>query len=527
MMASQVDSSVLIIGGGIAGLSTALRLADEGHKVLVLSKTRLSDTASFQAQGGIAAVVAPEDSHSSHHSDTLIAGAGLCHSETVARVVEQGADCIRWLQNHGVEFTRTDSGSELHLTREGGHSQRRVVHSDDATGIAVMGVLVDRVRQNMAIQLLENCFVVSLVTSRELGFAGPNRCVGVRMLDSFTGVVETIWSNAIVLATGGASGLYEHSTNASTGDGIAMAWRAGCSIANMEFVQFHPTCLYQPTARKALISEAVRGEGGKLLLPDGSRFMQRYDSRGELAPRDIVSRAIVNELTEKSLECVYLDISHQRADLIAERFPNIREICAEHEIDMAKEPIPVVPAAHYTCGGIVTDEHGQTDIQQLYALGECSFTGLHGANRLASNSLLEALAFAKTVSGSISQQLNNRLPLPCTIEVRDYGELRSHSSLEKHAKRLRRLMWENVGIVRSGAGLARAEKRLQELEQWLDNEWEDGRARSDVLEFRNLVTVAQLITKSALQRRESRGLHFNQDYPNMHNDPRDTALLPD
>ena len=525
MMASQFDSSVLIIGGGIAGLSTALRLADEGHSVLVLSKTRLADTASFQAQGGIAAVVMPEDSHSSHYSDTLIAGAGLCHLDTVARVVEQGADCIRWLQNHGVEFTRTDCGSELHLTREGGHSRRRVVHADDATGIAVMGVLVDRVHQNASIQLLENHFVVNLVTSRELGFAGPNRCVGVRMLDNAAGVVETLWSNAVVLATGGASGLYQHSTNASTGDGIAMAWRAGCSIANMEFVQFHPTCLYQSTA---LISEAVRGEGGKLLLPDGNRFMQRYDSRAELAPRDIVSRAIANELAEKNLECVYLDISHQRATLIAERFPNISKICAEHGIDMAKEPIPVVPAAHYTCGGIVTDEHGQTDIQQLYALGECSFTGLHGANRLASNSLLEALAFAKTVSVRISQQPNHpQSRLLCLLEDRDYAEPRPHSSLKKHAKRLRRLMWENVGIVRSVASLARAEKRLQELEQRLDNEWDDGRLRPDVLELRNLVTVAQLITASALQRRESRGLHFNRDYPNTHNDARDTALRPD
>ena len=391
-----------------------------------------------------------------------------------------------------------------------------------------MSVLVDRVRQHEAIQLLENRFVVNLVTSKELGLEGPNRCVGVRLLDNAAGVVETLWANAVVLATGGASGLYQHSTNASTGDGIAMAWRAGCSIANMEFVQFHPTCLYHPTARTELISEAVRGEGGKLLLPDGSRFMQRYDARAELAPRDIVSRAIANELTERNIECVYLDISHKPASLIAERFPNISKVCAEHGIDMTKEPIPVVPAAHYTCGGIVTDEHGQTDIEQLYALGECSFTGLHGANRLASNSLLEALAFAKTVSGRISQQSNRtQPPLPRLLDDRGYGEPTPHSSLKEKAKRLRELMWQDVGIVRSAASLSRATRRLEELERLLDDEWDDGRLRSDVLELRNLVTVAQLITTSALQRRESRGLHFNRDYPSTHNDPQDTSLRPE
>ena len=527
-MSTRSHSSILIIGGGIAGLSTALRLADEGHRVQVLSKTRLSDTASFKAQGGIAAVTTPEDSVSSHHSDTLVAGAGLCHSDTVAKVVEQGADCIRWLEDHGVEFTRTDCGSDLHLTREGGHSRRRVVHADDATGVAVMRVLVDRVRQHEAIELLENRFVVNLVTSKALGLAGPSRCVGVRMLDNVAGSVETIWATAVVLATGGASGLYQHATNGSTGDGIAMAWRAGCSIANMEFVQFHPTCLYHANGKSELISEAVRGEGGKLVLPDGSRFMLRYDSRAELAPRDIVSRAIANELAEKNLDCVYLDISHKPAEFIAERFPNISRVCAEYGVDMTKEPIPVVPAAHYTCGGVVTDDHGQTDIEQLYAVGECSFTGLHGANRLASNSLLEALAFAKTVSGRISQQSEvASQPLKRLLQDRGYAAARPQSSLSIHAKRLRRLMWENVGIVRSGASLTQAAERLQQLEQRLDDEWDDGRLRPDVLELRNLVTVAQLITTSAIQRRESRGLHFNRDYPAMQSNPRDTALRPD
>ncbi len=529
-MSTHPDSSILIIGGGIAGLSTALHLADEGHSVVVLSKNRLADTASFQAQGGIAAVINSEDSLSSHRADTIVAGAGLCHSETVAQVVREGPECIRWLEAHGVRFTRTNGGTELHLTREGGHSKRRVVHADDATGVAVMSVLIDRVRQHAAIRLLENRYVVNLVTTRELGLAGPNRCVGIRMLDNAAGVVDTLWASAVVLATGGASGIYQHATNASTGDGIAMAWRAGCSVANMEFVQFHPTCLHHPQARSALISEAVRGEGGRLLLPDGSRFMPRYDARAELAPRDIVSRAIATELAEKNIEHVYLDISHKPAALITERFPNILKVCAEYGFDMTTEPIPVVPAAHYTCGGIVTDQHGQTAIQQLYALGECSFTGLHGANRLASNSLLEALAFAKTVSGRISQQAGfsqpPQPPLPQLLSDRECGEPGSRPSIDNQTKQLRTLMWQNVGIIRSRQSLTRAEQNLQKLRLQIDREWDTGRLWSDVLELRNLVTVAELTTRSALQRQESRGLHFNSDYPSAQPNPQDTALRP-
>jgi len=391
-----------------------------------------------------------------------------------------------------------------------------------------MGVLVDRVRRHENVCVLENRFVVNLVTSKELGLAGPSRCVGVRVLDSAGGVVETLWASAVVLATGGASGLYQHATNASTGDGIAMAWRAGCSIANMEFVQFHPTCLHDPQARSALISEAVRGEGGKLLLPDGSRFMPRYDARAELAPRDIVSRAIANELTERNIEHVYLDISHKPSALIAKRFPNILKVCAEHGIDMKKEPIPVVPAAHYTCGGIVTDQHGQTEIQSLYALGECSFTGLHGANRLASNALLEARACAKTVSGRITEQASRpQPPLPHLLSDRECGKSERRSPLDSKVNSLRRLMWQDVGIVRSRESLTRAERSLRAIERQLDREWGDGRLRSDVLEFRNLLTVAQLITTSALQRQESRGLHFNSDYPSAQTVARDTALRSD
>ncbi|HEY5622676.1 MAG TPA: L-aspartate oxidase [Gammaproteobacteria bacterium] len=527
-MTTQSDNSILIVGGGIAGLSTALRLADAGHAVMVLSKTELANTASFQAQGGIAAVMDAADSLSSHHDDTLIAGAGLCHSDTVAQVVREGPDCIRWLEDHGVAFTREPDGVALHLTREGGHSRRRIVHADDATGAAVMSVLVEQVRRHPSIAILENRFVVNLVTTRELGLSGRNRCVGLRVLDNAAARVETLWANAVVLATGGASGIYQHATNASTGDGIAMAWRAGCSVANMEFVQFHPTCLYTRDSRSALISEAVRGEGGRLLRPDGTPFMARYDSRAELAPRDIVSRAIVSELAENNLEFVHLDISHEPAELIRERFPNILRLCAAHGIDMTREPIPVVPAAHYTCGGIVTDRHGETDIEQLYAVGECSFTGLHGANRLASNSLLEALAFAKTVSGRIAQQAAEaKPPLPRLLEDSSYGETRRRKSLERQANRLRRLMWENVGIVRSRESLETASSRIDDLKQKLDRDWSDGRLRADVLELRNLVTVAELITRSASQRQESRGLHFISDYPGTQSQPRDTALRPD
>ena len=525
-MATKREHSILIVGGGIAGLSTALRLADEGHLVQVLSKTELAKTASFQAQGGIAAVIDSQDSLSSHHDDTIVAGAGLCHSETVAQVVREGPECIAWLEDHGVEFTR--DGDELHLTREGGHSNRRIVHSDDATGMAVMGVLVDRVRRHPSIGILENRFVVNLVTSHELGLKGRNRCVGLRVLDSSAAVVETLWASAVVLATGGASAIYQHATNASTGDGIAMAWRAGCSVANMEFVQFHPTCLYASNSRSALISEAVRGEGGRLLLPDGTRFMPHYDSRAELAPRDIVSRAIVKELADRNLDFVYLDISHKPAEFIREHFPNILKVCADHGIDMTREPIPVVPAAHYTCGGIVTDRHGQTDIEQLYAVGECSFTGLHGANRLASNSLLEALAFAKTVSGKISEKISeSSAPLPHLLDDSAYEESTRRPGLERQARRLRRLMWENVGIVRSRESLEAAATRLEEMSDRLDRDGSDGRLRADVLELRNLVTVAELITTSALQRQESRGLHFISDYPGTAGEPRDTALLPE
>ncbi|HSG63492.1 MAG TPA: FAD-dependent oxidoreductase, partial [Gammaproteobacteria bacterium] len=374
-MTASNESSILIIGAGIGGLSTALRLAEHGRTVSVLAKTPLDQTASYYAQGGIAAVMNADDSLSEHADDTMTAGAGLCHTDTVAAVVGQGPECIRWLEAQGVRFTRSPENGELHLTREGGHSRRRIVHADDATGAAVMSVLTERVRSHPAIRLHEHAFVTQLLTSRDLGLPGPSRCVGLRMVDTGTGRLETLWADAVVLATGGASGLYEHATNLATGDGIAMAWRAGCRVGNLEFMQFHPTCLHGPGPASVLITEAVRGEGGLLLLPDGSRFMQRYDERAELAPRDIVSRAIVAEMRRLGIDNVLLDISHEPAETIRARFPNVLRACAAHGYDLTREPIPVVPAAHYTCGGVVVDRRGQTDVRQLYALGECSFTG--------------------------------------------------------------------------------------------------------------------------------------------------------
>ena len=518
---------ILIVGGGIAGLSTALRLADAGHRPAVVTKTALSETASYNAQGGIAAVMGPEDSLSHHQADTVQAGAGLCHSEVVRQVVSEGPECIRWLEGHGVQFTRRNGGAELHLTREGGHSRRRIVHADDATGRAVMGVLAQRVRRHPDIELLENRFVANLLTSQQLDVAGPNRCVGLTLIDTASGNVETCWTDVAVLATGGASGVYRHATNGSTGDGIAMAWRAGCRISNMEFVQFHPSCLHVPGSRAILITEALRGEGARLLLPDGTRFMARHDERLELAPRDIVSRAIVHEMSAEGCDHVLLDISHKPAAEIRRRFPNILATCRAFGFDLTAEPIPVVPAAHYTCGGVVTDAGGGTELQNLYAAGEVSCTGLHGANRLASNSLLEALAFAKSVSARIDEHIRRpergRQRPPAwvgsfEIDRRDHGWARACTA------ELRRIMWEHVGIVRTRESLAEAAALLGGLQRRIDDARDHRRLHPDLLELENMVTVSTLIAESASRRHESRGLHYNTDYPRLGPLPRDSAL---
>ncbi|HEX9876806.1 MAG TPA: L-aspartate oxidase [Gammaproteobacteria bacterium] len=529
-MSASTDKAILIVGGGIGGLSVALRLADRGHAVTVLTKGPLERAASFHAQGGIAAVMDSADSLSAHQSDTEEAGAGLCHADVVARVVERGPDCIRWLEGQGVRFTRNASTGELHLTQEGGHSSRRIVHADDATGVAVMSVLAARAQNHSRIEFHDNCFVTQLLTSRQLGLSGPDRCVGVRLINELSGLAETLWADAVILATGGASGLYEHATNYSTGDGIAMAWRAGCRVANLEFIQFHPTCLYDANSVSVLITEAVRGEGGVLKLPDGTAFMRRYDERADLAPRDIVSRAIVAEMRRLDLDHVYLDISHEPAAMIRERFPNVLKVCAAHGYDLTKQPVPVVPAAHYTCGGIVVDARSQTDVQQLYALGECSFTGLHGANRLASNSLLEALAFAAVISDDIETRLGEPLGRGRVPVSSDRSALavvgKADSVIEAWTARLRRVMWTQVGIIRTREGLERARLELDALEADLDRGGQASRQSCAALEFRNLVTVARLVTESARRRHESRGLHFNADYPKPQPEPRDTALQP-
>lgn len=537
-MPSAVSSDVLIVGAGAAGISLALRLAEHAD-VAILAKAALTEGASFYAQGGIAAVLNREqDSFDAHIQDTLVAGAGLCHRDTVEFVVEHGPEAVAWLTQQGVPFTPADAAGvghngDYHLTREGGHSARRVVHAADATGRAIETTLVDRVRAHPRIKLFENHLAIDLLTTAKLGVPGPNRCVGVYVLDKASGDVIPFRGRFIALATGGASKVYLYTSNpdTSTGDGIAMAWRAGCRVANMEFVQFHPTCLYHPRAKSFLISEAVRGEGGKLKLPNGQPFMQAHDPRGELASRDVVARAIDYEMKRGGLDYVHLDISHQPAEFIRSHFPTIYARCLEFGYDMTRGPIPVVPAAHYTCGGVVTDLSARTDVGRLYALGECAFTGLHGANRLASNSLLECLVFAKAAAEDIIAHLQepeaDSPPLPAWDESRvtdpDEQVVVSHNWDE-----LRRFMWDYVGIVRTTKRLQRAQHRVNLLREEIREYYTNFRVGNDLIELRNLVLVAELIIQCALARAESRGLHYTRDYPRP--DPRfeqkDTVLTP-
>lgn len=523
-------ADIAIIGTGLAGLTLALRLADK-YRVILFAKGDLTYGSSLYAQGGIAAVLDPEDSFDDHITDTLTAGAGLCHTDTVTFVVQQAPHAIQWLNEHGVPFTTENT--RYHLTREGGHSRRRVVHATDATGRAVETTLAHLAQTHPNLQILTNHIAVDLVTSDKLGLPGPNRCLGLYVLDKKTGRVNAHSARLTALATGGASKAYLYSTNpdTSTGDGIAMAWRAGCRVANLEFVQFHPTCLYHPQAKSFLISEAVRGEGGHLLLPDGTRFMPHYDARAELAPRDIVARAIDNEMKRGGLDAVTLDISYKGRDFIADHFPNIYERCLKFGYDMAKGPIPVVPAAHYTCGGIMTDLQGRTDLNGLYAIGECAFTGLHGANRLASNSLLECVVFAHTAADDAHAALSHsRQPvlLPPWDESRvtdaDEGVVVSHNWEE-----LRHFMWDYVGIVRTNKRLERALHRVTVLQDEIHDYYANFKISNDLIELRNLVQVAELIIRSARSRTESRGLHYSRDYPALDtaHAPQDTVLTPD
>ena len=502
---------VLIIGSGLAGQSAALRLAEHCRVVLV-SKRSLEDSASGWAQGGIAAVLDSKDSIEAHIHDTLVAGAWLNDEKVTRFVVENGRRAIEWLIAQGVPFTQDDSG--YHLTREGGHSARRVIHVADATGSAVQEALTRQVRAARNITVLENHIAIDLITGAKLA-TGENRCYGAHVLDSRTGDVVTIGAPNTLIATGGAGKVYLYTTNpdTSTGDGVAMAWRAGCRVANMEFIQFHPTCLYHPQAKSFLISEAVRGEGGLLRLPDGTRFMLMHDKRAELAPRDIVARAIDFEMKKRGLDCVYLDITHKGEEFIRAHFPNIHARCLELGIDIASEPIPVVPAAHYTCGGVISDLRGRTDVKGLYVAGEASCTGLHGANRLASNSLLECLVFAEAAVNDILGRKTGRPPrLPQWDESRvtnaDEEVVISHNWDE-----LRRFMWDYVGIVRTTKRLKRAQNRIRLLKWEIEEFYANFRVSHDLIELRNLVVTADLIIRCAMRRKESRGLHFSRDYP--------------
>lgn len=524
-MSKQYD--VLILGSGTAGQSLALRLADR-LRVGLVTKRALLDSASNLAQGGIAAVLDNSDSVEAHIEDTFTAGAGLCDPAATRFVVENSKAAIDWLISQGVSFTREDeSALGYHLTREGGHSHRRIIHAADATGAAVQAALSERVRSHPNIEILENHIAIDLILGEKVGRPGEG-CFGAYVFDVVNDHVVTVTARHTVLATGGVGKVYLYTTSPdiSTGDGIAMAWRAGCRVANMEFIQFHPTCLYHPHAKSFLISEAVRGEGGVLILPDGTRFMPAHDARAELAPRDVVARAIDFEMKKRGIDCVFLDITHKPADWLQAHFPTIYRRCLELGIDISREPIPVVPAAHYTCGGIVTDLAARTDVPHLYAVGETACTGLHGANRLASNSLLECLVFGEAAAKDILA--GPRIELPAIPEwdesrVTDADEevVISHNWAE-----LRQAMWDYVGIVRTTKRLQRAKHRIRLLEREIEEFYSHFRVSNDLIELRNLVVTAELIVRCALKRKESRGLHFSRDYPETLLRARDTVLHP-
>ena len=531
-MTIQHRSDVLIIGSGAAGLSCALRLC-EHFSINILCKSELSEGSTYYAQGGIAAVLDNMDSVDSHVNDTLVAGAGLCKEEAVRFTVENSRDAIEWLIQQGVSFsqqTDSDGSQSFHLTKEGGHSHRRIIHSADATGKAVQTTLSSLIQSKSSIRLFENYNAVDLITSHKLGIIGhENRCVGAYALNRDDDQVEVFQAKFVVLATGGASKVYLYTSNPdiSSGDGIAMAWRSGCRIANMEFNQFHPTCLFHSKAHSFLITEALRGEGALLKLPNGERFMPRFDKRAELAPRDIVARAIDHEIKRLGIDCVYLDISHKDPDFIKGHFPTIYERLLKLEIDITQEPIPVVPAAHYTCGGVVVDTNAKTDIANLFAIGEVAFTGLHGANRMASNSLLECLVYAKSAADEIIQQNDQLVEVEVALPPWDESQVSNSDEevvVSHNWHELRHLMWNYVGIVRTTKRLERAHRRIQLLKQEVKEYYSNFKVNSNLLELRNLLTVAELIIECAMRRKESRGLHYTLDYPEISETSKDTIV---
>ncbi|SMG51527.1 L-aspartate oxidase [Cedecea sp. NFIX57] len=518
---SDLVCDVLIVGSGAAGLSLALRLA-QTSKIIVLSKGPVNEGSTFYAQGGIAAVFDETDSIASHIDDTLIAGAGICDRDAVEFVASNAKHCVQWLIDQGVMFdTQTLANGEesYHLTREGGHSHRRILHSADATGKEVETTLVGRALNHPNIRVIERSNAVDLIISDKIGLPGTRRVVGAWVWNRNLEKVETCRAKSVVLATGGASKVYQYTTNPdiASGDGIAMAWRAGCRVANLEFNQFHPTALFHPQARNFLLTEALRGEGAYLKRPDGSRFMPEFDERAELAPRDIVARAIDHEMKRLGADCMYLDISHKPEEFIRQHFPTIYEKLLGLGIDLTKDPVPVVPAAHYTCGGVMVDEHGRTDVDGLYAIGEVTYTGLHGANRMASNSLLECLVYG----WSAAEDILKRLPYARESKtLPDWDDSRVDNPdeqvvIQHNWHELRLFMWDYVGIVRTTRRLERALRRITMLQQEIDEYYANFRVSNNLLELRNLVQVAELIVRCAMQRKESRGLHYTLDYPDQ------------
>jgi L-aspartate oxidase len=515
--AKSSELPVVIVGAGLGGLTVALNLAEQGQQVIVLAKRDLTESATAWAQGGIVGVLGSDDSIESHVNDTQEAGAGIVDEHTARFIAQNSAQAIEWLVAQGVPFSPDPSGPlGLHLTREGGHAVRRIAHAADATGKAIHESLLARAMAHPRVELRARWMALDLITNRHLKKGdGTPRCHGIYALDIDAQKVETLPARAVVLATGGVGKVYRYTSNpeTSTGDGIAMAWRAGCRVANMEFIQFHPTCLYHPQDRTFLITEALRGEGGLLKLPDGTRFMPAHDARGELAPRDIVARAIDFEMKKHGLDHVWLDATHLGEAFLKEHFPTIFARCLSLGIDISKDPIPVVPAAHYTCGGVVTDLAGRADLPGLYAVGEATYTGLHGANRLASNSLLECVVLGHSCAKAITEQpVRASLKLPAwdesLVENPDEQVVISHNWDE-----LRLLMWNYVGIVRTTRRLERALHRIKLLKDEIDDYYANFRVNRDLLELRNLVVCAELIVRSALMRHESRGLHYSRDFP--------------